>query len=458
MSIALPRWMRPRRGLVAGETVLEGADETATAGPEGPAGDSGTPGSRPPIPATARADRFTTQDLLVEVSHGIGGHTGRLIMTTLGTVLGIASLVVTIGFAQTAAGQISRQFDAVAATQAIITPGSTTANGSEVATTTLPWDAPERVERLNGVERAGLVGDVPIGDLQITAVPINDPSAPEVLSPALLAGSPGLLEAVRGEVRAGRFFDAGHEARADRVAVLGARAAEKLGINRVDSQPSIFIGERPYTVIGIVDGMDRRPDLLDSVVLPLGTARADFGLRSAGELQLRIAPGAGELVAKQAPIALDPNAPENFDVQAPRSGSQLQEQVQADINVVFLILGVIALLAGGLGIANVTLLSVSERTGEIGLRRALGATRRQIARQFMVESVVIGLLGGLIGAAVGVFAVVAVALVQQWTPIIDLPMVFSSAVLGALVGLAAGAYPARKAARIEPIAALRAGL
>ncbi len=419
-----------------------------TAAPEEPTG-----------PRTPRADRFTVQDLLVEVSHGIGGHTGRLVMTTLGTVLGIGSLVVTIGFAQTAAGQLSRQFDAVAATQAVISPASTRSmNGTETPNTRLPWDAPDRVERLAGVERAGLIGEVPIGELQITAVPINDPSAPEVLSPTLLATSDGLLDAVRGTVVTGRYFDAGHELRADRVAVLGARAAEKLGLNRVDSQPSIFIGERPYTVIGIVGEVQRRPDLLDAVIVPLGTARADFGLVAAEELQLHIAPGAGALVAEQAPIALDPNQPENFEVQAPRSGSELQENVQADINVVFLVLGVIALLAGGLGIANVTLLSVSERTGEIGLRRALGATRRDIAAQFMVESLVIGLLGGLIGAAVGVFAVVAVALVQQWTPIIDLPMVFGAALLGALVGLGAGAYPARRAARIEPIAALRGGV
>ncbi|GAA1777816.1 ABC transporter permease [Agromyces lapidis] len=452
---------RFRRGTAPDGATADGATaDGATADGatrDGAAADGAREGAA--IPPIARADRFTNQDLLVEVSHGIGGHTGRLVMTTLGTVLGIASLVVTIGFAQTAAGQISRQFDAVAATQAVLKPGTAnSANGDEVATSTLPWDSPARVERLNGVERAGLIGEVPIGELEITAVPINDPSAPEVLSPTLLATSAGLLEAVRGEVSAGRYFDDGHDARADRVAVVGARAAEKLGINRVDSQPSIFIGERPYTVIGIVDGMERRPDLLDSVILPLGTARADFGLRSASELQLRIDAGAGPLVAKQAPIALDPNAPENFDVQAPRAGSELQESVQADINVVFLILGVIALLAGGLGIANVTLLSVSERTGEIGLRRALGATRRQIARQFMVESVVIGLLGGLIGAAVGVFAVVVVALVQQWTPIIDLPMVFGAAILGAVVGLGAGAYPARKASRIEPIAALRAGV
>lgn len=409
-------------------------------------------------PGVNRRDLFSFQDLLVEASYGIGARPSRLIMTTLGTVLGIASLVVTIGFAQTAAGQIARQFDAVEATQVVIVPGTTKgAGGAERDTARLPWDAPDRVERLAGVVKAGIVADVPARGLTVTAVPVNDPSQPATAAPSIVGTSAGLIDAVRGTIATGRYFDAGHDTRADRVVVLGTRAAERLGINRVDSQPAIFIGDRPYTVIGLLAEVERRPDLLDSVILPMGTARKDFSVPAPTEVQVQIAVGAGPLVAEQAPIALDPNAPENFTVRAPQAGSDLKDNVQADINVVFLILGGIALLAGGLGIANVTLLSVMERVGEIGLRRALGATKRNIASQFMVESVVIGLLGGLIGAALGVFAVVAVALIQQWTPIIDPWVVFGSALLGAVVGLAAGAYPAMKASAIEPITALRSG-
>ena len=408
---------------------------------------------------TERADRFGLRDLVAEASFGIGARPGRLVLTILGTVLGIASVVVTVGLAQTAAGQISRSFDAVAATQALAQPATTrTASGETRATSRLPWDAPERAERLNGVEAAGTVAEVDVAGAAVTAVPVNDPSQPATTAVPVMAASPGLLEAVRGHVVTGRTFDAGHDARGDRVVVLGARAAQRLGVSRVDRQPSVFIGEDSYTVVGVVDDVRRRDDLLSAVVLPMGTARADFALAAPDELHLRIAVGAGPVVGEQVPVALDPNAPEEFEVDVPPSGSRVRESVQADVNAIFLALGGVALLIGGLGIANVTLLSVMERVGEIGLRRALGATKRDIGGQFVLESVVVGLLGGLIGAALGVAVVVLVSVLQDWTPILDLGVVLLSALGGGVIGLLAGIYPAMKAASIEPISALRGGV
>ena len=230
---------------------------------------------------------------------------------------------------------------------------------------------------------------------------------------------------------------------------------DRFVIVRIDRQPSIFIDGIAYAVIGVVDDMATRADVRDAVVIPMGAARADFGLGAPQEALVRIAVGAGPQLAEQAPLALAPADPESVEVKAPRGRSDLGSAVQADVNIVFIVVGAISLLAGGLGIANVTLLSVLERTGEIGLRRALGATQRQISAQFTVESVVIGLLGGLIGAAFGVLAVVIVAATQQWTAIVDPLVAVGGVVLGALVGWLSGRYPARRAARIEPVNALR---
>ena len=400
-------------------------------------------------------DHFGPRDLLAEASHGIGARPGRLVLTIIGTVLGIGSLVVPVGRAQTAAGQIARTFDAVAATQVVVEPATARGASGERATGRLPWNVEEQLAQIAGVQAVGAIATVDVGDLRVTAVPVNDPSAAATAPPTVLAATPGLLDAVRGRLVTGRFFDAGHDARGDRVVVLGSRAAIRLGVNRVDRQPSIFIGDRPYTVIGIIDGVVRRSDLLDAVILPVGTARADFDLATLEQAHLTMAVGAGPVIAAQAPYALAPSNPESIQAMVPPTASAVRETVQADINAIFLALGAVALLVGGLGIANVTLLSVRERTGEIGLRRALGATRRNIGTQFLVESAVIGLLGGLVGSAVGVAVVVVVSLAREWTPILDTVVVIVAASLGAVIGLLAGLYPALKAAKVEPIAALR---
>ena len=177
--------------------------------------------------------------------------------------------------------------------------------------------------------------------------------------------------------------------------------------------------------------------------------------QSPAELEIRTAVGAAQLIARQAPVAIDPNEPTALQVDAPPAPGQVRRDVEADVNALFLLLGGVALLVGGLGIANVTLLSVLERISEIGLRRALGAARRHIAAQFLVESVVVGFLGGLLGTTAGVLLTVSVSAARDWTPLLDIRLVVMAPLLGAVIGLAAGTYPAWKASAIEPIDALR---
>jgi ABC-type antimicrobial peptide transport system permease subunit len=262
---------------------------------------------------------------------------------------------------------------------------------------------------------------------------------------------------VRADLSSGRLPDSGHSQRGDRTAVLGRNAARRLGIRNLDQQPSIFIGERLYQVSGIVDSVERQPSLLGSLTIPNGTARREFGLVAPATVQIETEIGAVDRVVREAPIALSPNAPELLRVSAPPDPESLKAGVESDLNALFLLLGGVSLLVGALGIANVTLVSVLERVGEIGLRRALGASRRHIAAQFLVESTVMGLLGGVVGAALGTLVVVAVSASREWTPVMEAWVPLLAPLVGGLIGLLSGTYPSLRAAAMEPVEALRAG-
>lgn len=403
-----------------------------------------------------RANRFGWNDLLAEATSDIGVRPGRLVATIAGATLGVAALVATIGLAGTASAQIERQFDAVASTQVVASPATAKdKDGKSVATAALPEDAAARVARLAGVEASATLSPLDLRGGTVSAVSITDPSAAAAVPPTIYATSEGLLSTAGGHVVTGRFFDACHDRRGDRVAVLGSETAKALGITRVDSQPSVFLDGRAYAVIGIISGTEAIGDLVNALVIPDGAARRDFGLRSPATVRAKIVVGAGPQLRQQIALALFPDQPDDVTVGAPPASSTVSSGVQNDLTTIFAAVGLVVLLVGGLGIANVTMLSVTERTSEIGLRRALGATRRQVAAQFVVESVVVGGLGGLIGAALGVFTVVGVAVVQNWTPVLDPFIAIGGALLGALVGLIAGGLPARRAARVEPVVALR---
>lgn len=167
--------------------------------------------------------------------------------------------------------------------------------------------------------------------------------------------------------------------------------------------------------------------------------------------------GAASLISRQVPSALRPDGPKVLTVAAPPEPQRVKDNVQGDLNVLLLFLGGVSLLVGAIGIANVTLVSVIERTGEIGLRRAMGASRRHIAQQFLVESSAMGFVGGILGASIGTLVVVGVAAHNQWTPVLDPTAPLVAPLLGGFIGLISGTYPSLRAARMEPVDALRSG-
>lgn len=402
---------------------------------------------------SVQSPRFSLRDIFDEMVSGLLSRPGRLILTALGTVLGITALVSTLGLAETAGNQIVSRFDELAETRVVVSPNS--GFGGQEDSSSIPWNAEKRLTRLNGVAAAGTKSDVDVDGDFSRSVPVVDPLGINEHQISVIATSGGLFEAVRGDMRTGRYFDSGHNDRGDAVVVLGPAAAQRLNVFRIDTQPAIFIGEQSFTVLGIIDDVLREPDLLNAIIMPDGTAEKFYGLQAPAEVHIDADVGATQLVANQATLALAPDQPETLRVQASQGYTAVRSDVEGDVNALFYVLGGVSLLVGGLGIANVTLVSVLERTPEIGLRRALGAARRHIAAQFLLESTVTGLLGGIIGASTGVLVIVVTSAVRDWTPVLAGWLPFAAVGLGAAIGLIAGIYPSMRAAMTEPISALR---
>jgi macrolide transport system ATP-binding/permease protein len=265
----------------------------------------------PPTP------RLPPRDLLQEAVAGLLARPGRVALTVLGTVIGVGALVATIGLSKTAGNQIVGRFSEVAATDVVVTPVPG-ALGGDAAREAIPWDAEARMSRLNGVAEAGTLSDVDVRGELMRSVPINDPLGQTEVQLPVKAASPGLWRAVRGQLTAGRFPDAGHSRRADHVVVLGANAARRLGVTNVDQQPAIFIGDRLYQVSGLVAKVERQPSLIGSLTIPEGTARREFGLAAPESVELDRHIGALEHFDRHAPRARHPNNPRKLPGAAPR--------------------------------------------------------------------------------------------------------------------------------------------
>ncbi|MEV0317116.1 ABC transporter permease [Streptomyces sp. NPDC050658] len=406
----------------------------------------------------ARADRTRShlglRDLLSEALAGVLQRPGRSTLTSLGTVLGVGTLVTVLGLTATASSQIDARFNQLTATE--VTVKDTGGTDSDTVANSFPADSDSRIEQLNGSLHAGVYWTVGLGRNNL----IGASSAPgaERERATTVAASPGVLRAAGAQLRHGRVFDRFHEQRHERVAVIGSALASRLGITSLRGNPAIFIDDAPFTVIGIIEDVERKPDLLLSVVVPRSTAEVLWGGPEPGERARMLVStrlGAAQQLAGETAMALDPAHPERFAAVPPSDPRTLRTTVTGDLEQLFLLLAGVCLVIGAVGIANTTLVAVLERTGEIGLRRALGARRRHVTLQFLTESGVLGTLGGLVGAAAGTVAVVTVAYLREWTPVTHPAVLVAAPVTGLVTGLLAGLYPAWRASRVPPAEALR---
>ena len=401
--------------------------------------------------------RFQPRDLFSEALAGILQRPVRTVFTMLGTVLGVGAFTAILGLTATISGQISTDFTVLSATQVTV---KDVGDAQQAATGQTLYDFPANADQvvggLNGVVHAGVRWPVFRSAPELSARP--DAPADQQVQLNVYAASPGYLQAVDPTLRAGVLYNGFHDARRMRVAVLGKAAAAQLGITGLGAQPAVFVDGVAYTVVGILGDSGREPDNLLGVLIPDRTALELYGpphSDSPASMLIETRLGAAQLIARQAPVALRPDDAALLQAVPPPDPHALRDTVAGNLNSLFLLLAGLTLAIGAVGIANTTLVAVMERVGEIGLRRSVGARPRHIAGQFLAETTVLGTIGGLIGTALGVAAVLGVALFHHWTAVLDPAATLPAPLIGTLCGFAAGAYPAVRAARIEPLEALR---
>lgn len=393
------------------------------------------------------------RDLLTQAVSSLTARPARTAMTMLGTVLGVGAFVAVLGLTSTATGQISGTFSLLKSTQVTVDDvGPADIDGTR---SSFPPAAETIAESLNGVSAAGLTWVLPGGPSEVSTS--LDPRA-ETQQLTVSAASPGYLRALEPHVSSGTLLNAFQKDHKVRVAVLGRDAAARLGLRSTVLNPVVFVRGAAYTVVGIIDDVKRQPEALATVFIPDSTAKFAYGNPSdqdSASMLVSTQPGAADQVARQLPVALRPDQPERLRANPPRTDTAVEGNVFASLNPLFLALASLMLLIGAVGIANSSLVAVVERTGEIGLRRALGARPRDIHFQFLTEAVLIGTLGGLIGTALAVLGTLGVSLALQWTAILDPTVTLLAPLIGTIAGALAGLHPAIRAAKISPMAALR---
>lgn len=392
------------------------------------------------------ASRLGVMDQFKDALVSIRQRPLRAAAMSLGVFMGVAAAIATLSLTSTARFQVSDRFNTLRATQVIVQ--------AKVDSSGAPANVPDgsvgRLDALSGVRRAGRFAEVGIPDISISASP--EPGAATVALPRVVGSDAGYLRAVEAHIDGAGINRFAVDAQAH-VAVVGQRIARSLGLEGRSHR--LFIDGVPFAVVGIIDSAPGNKLLTSSVVIPLTVPGNVWNIEPADQFLIRVAPGAAPSVAAAAPYAIDPAHAGSFTALDPPDPATFKTSVDSDLSALGLgIAGIVAFI-GIVAISSVTLAGVYERMEEFGLRRAIGARPSHLLRLVMTETALIGLASGLLGGILGVGIVLGVSASRNWVPVVDHAVVVIAPLTGALAGILAGVVPARRAAAIEPIEALR---
>ncbi|MEY2848794.1 MAG: hypothetical protein RI885_1459 [Actinomycetota bacterium] len=408
--------------MIARETLYEGASRVA-----------GTPGR----------SRLRGSDLVYVGSAGIRARPLRAVLSAVGIAIGIAAMIAVVGSSTSCRARLDAQLASLGTN--LLTATVAEADGP-TPQPPFPSDAAARAERISGViiatttadlgakvYRNSLIDEGRSGGLTVTATELD------------------LLDVVGGRLRAGAWLSAGTEALP--VTVLGSVAATRLGVDEPGTE--VWIDGQSATVVGVLDPVALAPEIDSSALVgvPVALERYEYSANPT-RLYERSADDQVRAVRTVIPPSIQPEAPGAVAVSRPSDALAARDAVDQVFTGLLLALGSIALVVGGIGVANTMIISVIERRQEIGLRRAIGATRRHIRQQFLAEAVLLSALGGIAGAAIGSGLTVVIAGTNGWIPVVPAWVlvggVFSTVVIGAIAGI----YPAIRASRTPPSVAL----
>jgi len=392
----------------------------------------------------------------------LGAHKMRTGLTLLGIIVGVAAVVAMVAIGQGTRSEVLRKVENMGTNLLVVSAGQLRLfAGRQQQAGAVAITLTEKDARAIGDEVPSAVAVAPAQSRKLQ-VRFED-----LTTTTTVVGTTPEYQMVRNfRPVAGEFFDEEQGRSSARVAVLGQTAMLNLFGSGDPAGETIRIGNVPFTVIGVMEpkGLDiSGKDQDDQIFVPLRTAlRRLFNLTYLSTIYVSV--GDSREMAQAVPAItevlrerhrLRSGAADDFTVQSQSAVLEAQAAVSGTFTLLLGSIGGISLLVGGIGILAIMLIAVRERTREIGLRRAVGARRRDILLQFLIETGLLSLVGGVIGVVIGVAAGKIVSLVTGWPMLIPWAVALVAVVFSALLGLCFGVYPARKAAALDPIAALR---
>jgi putative ABC transport system permease protein len=388
--------------------------------------------------------RLRPADLARLASVGLRTRKLRAALSALGIAIGVAAIVAVLGLSSSSSAGLIAEISKLGTNLLTVSEGQNFAG----QTVELPDAAPAMIGRMAAVTAAQDTGSVDVDVYRSPLIPSIQTNALSVQAASL-----GLPSALATSIYEGHYLNAA-TAR-EPVAVLGAAAAQRLGIDRVFARERIWLGGQWFYVAGILNPVVLDPDIDSSVLVGFPAAEKYLGFDGhpttiyvrAQTSQVNTVDG---LLADQA----NPQNPQEVDVSQPSAALEAQADAQGAFDDLFLGLGAVALLVGAVGVANIMVISVLERRSEIGLRRALGATRGHIRIQFLSEAILLALVGGAVGVGAGALATAVYANVKGWTVVIPTLAWAGGLAAALLIGALAGLLPALRAARLSPTEAL----